>query len=778
MDLFNLAIKRGAVDEKTVLDKINKAKTISVPTNTKATGPNLLQTIQKVKESMDTYLGDKKDNYELITTTMRLVSYFDHIIENGIYSVDTETTGLDPMQDRMVGFSVYTPGEKPAYVPVSHISYITKQKLEDQVPLNVVTEQFNRLIKANVKAIMFNSKFDIRVFRHSANVYMHVYYDGCIAARLLNENEPSNRLKDLYKKYILHGQEDAFTFGELFKGTTFDLIPPNIGYLYAARDAEVTWELFQFQIKYLTPDNPICIKQDLVDVSWVFWNIEMPAIEVLADIEDAGVMVDTKITAQLDAKYLPLIQSYSDAFDKKVLEYGITKHYDVSSSTQLAELFYDVLGLVSPDPEKPRGTGKEIISELNHPIVDAVKDYRSISTLVNTFVKKLPTMVDPNTGKIHCNYKQIGADTGRLACSDPNMQQIPNRGQGKEIRKMFCASPGCVLIGSDFSQQEPKLTAVVSKDVKMLESAMSGRDVYSAVAAIAFNTSYENCCEFFPEGTPIKHNEKHEWVMCSEAEAEKHADGHTDTNYAGKNRRAQAKSIVLGITYGRGITSIAEQLHTTKDEAQKIYDSVIATFVGLQDLKDKSEAMAREKGFVTTLWGRKRRLPGMQLPPYEISYTKEYSNATGQYNLPQNIKDYYMDRLNKCKGRKGVNEIISEARMNGIYIRSNSKLIARATRQCVNSRIQGSAADMTKLAMVKIANDPELKSLGFKMLIQVHDEIIGECPEANAEQASKRFAYVMSHAAEEKVPIPFSSDVVIEHHWNGGDVEEDPNFSL
>lgn len=753
------------------MDKIEKAKTItSMPKAVKSGQPGLLELIQKVSANMDQYLGDRKNKYELITDQYRLAEYFDHIIENGIYSVDTETTGLDPMVDKVVGYSIYTPGEKAAYIPVNHISYITKQPLENQIPIDIVKREFDRATAADVKVVMANAKFDIRMLRQSFGVYLHVYFDCILAARLLNENEPSNKLKDLYKKYILKGQEDAFTFAELFSGVTFDLVPPNIGYLYAARDAEVTFELYEFQLPYLTPDHPLCIKQELVDVSYVFWNIEMPTIEVLADIEDTGVALDLNVAEQLTNKYIPIIQSYEEAFNRKVKEFGIEKHFDVSSPQQLAELFYDILGLVSPDKDKPRGTGKDILKELHHPIVDAVKDYRSVSTLVNTFVKKLPTTRNPRTGKVHCNYNQTGADTGRLACNDPNMQQIPNRGQSKEIRKMFMASPGYVLIGSDFSQQEPKLTAVLSNDQKMLESARNGGDVYSSVAAVAFNTTYENCLEFFPEGTPIRHNDKHEWEICDKSVCEKLADGKTDTNYAGKNRRTQAKSIVLGITYGRGIASIAQQLGTTNEEAQKVYDTVIATFVGLQDLKDESDKMAKEKGYVTTIWGRKRRLPDMQLPPYSIKFSKNYSTATGIYEVPENLLRLYNDKLSKCKGKYDVKKVIAEAKLDNIDIKSNQTYIARATRQCVNSRVQGSAADMTKLAMCKIAHDEELKRLGFRMLIQVHDEIIGECPIENAEAASKRFAYVMSHAADEKISIPFSSDVVIEKHWNGGDL--------
>lgn len=225
----------------------------------------------------------------------------------------------------------------------------------------------------------------------------------------------------------------------------------------------------------------------------------------------------------------------------------------------------------------------------------------------------------------------------------------------------------------------------------------------------------------------------------------------------------------MGVAYGRGINSIAAQLNTTKEEAQKIYDNVMQTFSGLEKLKLESENMAKTKGFVTTIWGRKRRLPDMQLPDYNISYTKAYSDATGLTDVPETTSKYYLDLLSKCKWKSEKDAIKSQANLDGIHIRDNGAFKSRAQRQCVNSRIQGSAADMTKLAMCKIAKDPILKKLGFRMLIQVHDEIIGECPEENVKEASERFAYVMSHAAEDKIPIPFSSDVAIEHHWSLGD---------
>lgn len=219
------------------------------------------------------------------------------------------------------------------------------------------------------------------------------------------------------------------------------------------------------------------------------------------------------------------------------------------------------------------------------------------------------------------------------------------------------------------------------------------------------------------------------------------------------------------ICYGRGINSLAGQLKCSPEEAQKIYDEVLNIFTGLRQLKEDSEKMAREKGYVTTAWGRRRRLPDMQLPEYTISYTKERIARTGIEEVSPADLQYYGNALANIRSRKERDALLDGARAQGISIRNNNAFIARANRQTVNARIQGSAADMVKIAMVKLANDEELKKLGFRMLLQVHDELIGECPYENRHAAAERFGYVMSHAVEDKMDIPFSTDVSCVFHW-------------
>lgn len=309
------------------------------------------------------------------------------------------------------------------------------------------------------------------------------------------------------------------------------------------------------------------------------------------------------------------------------------------------------------------------------------------------------------------------------------------------------------------SQQEPKVMTQMCGDPKMIQAYQEGKDLYAEIASLSFNTTYENCLEFRPDGT---------------------------TNPDGKNRRSQAKSILLGVLYGRGVPSIAEQLGTSTKKAQAIKDSVFKGFPAIPQFEKDSLKMAEELGYVTTLWGRKRRLPDLQLPEYEFSWKDgappdddlldfeddlSFDKETGMpvpqdYEVPEELQQKYLRKLCQCWGKQ-KRQIFAQAANEGIIIKDNGAKIADAERQCVNARIQGSAADMSKLAMILVGNDKRLKELGFKLLIPVHDELIAECPEENVKECSERFASLMSEAAKSRLSIPIKCDVEITKQWYG-----------
>lgn len=301
------------------------------------------------------------------------------------------------------------------------------------------------------------------------------------------------------------------------------------------------------------------------------------------------------------------------------------------------------------------------------------------------------------------------------------------------------------------SQQEPKCLAALCRaqgDSQMYDTFMEGKDLYSEIASKAFHVPYEDCKEFRPDGT---------------------------TNKEGKARRTSSKSILLGVLYGRSSASVAEQLGCTVDEANNIKESVFKGFPAIKKFEDDSLNMARELGYVTTVCGRKRRLPDLQLPEFEFKWENglapyddplDFSGNDVEIPVPDELVTKYLNKLSRCKfGKK--QQIFQEANKEGVWIIDNTIKIGDATRQCVNARIQGSAADLTKLAMIKLFNNERLKELGFKILIPVHDEIIAECPEQNAKECATLLADTMSSAAEEILQMPIKCDVSVTKCWYG-----------
>ena len=298
------------------------------------------------------------------------------------------------------------------------------------------------------------------------------------------------------------------------------------------------------------------------------------------------------------------------------------------------------------------------------------------------------------------------------------------------------------------SQQEPKCLAALCKasgDNQMYNTFMQGKDLYSEIASKAFNKPYEECREFNADGT---------------------------TNKDGKSRRSQAKSILLGVLYGRGVPSIAEQLGTTTKKAQEIKDSVFRGFPAIKQFEEDSINMVKSCGYVTTVCGRKRRLPSMLKPDYEfkwidgVPHDEDVLDFDSELSteVPTGKQEFYRHKLAVCNFRD-KKKIFEQANDEGIWIIDNT--MDKDTTKVVNARIQGSAADLTKLAMIKLHNSERLKELGFRLLIPVHDELIAECPEENAKECSQLLADLMSEAAEDILKMPIKCDVAVTKCWYG-----------
>lgn len=759
--LFDLPASRnnkGA--DKIVVNKSTNKKSASVVVK----GGGLIEKISSINALVERKLGKYRDDYTYFMAKDEELfkDYIYNTIETGYVALDTETTGLDPISDKIVGMSLYSKGQKGLYIPIHHKSYVTGVEVEGQLDPRIIKEQLQRLVDSKVRFKYYNAKFDTRVVKNQLGIWLPCWYDAHLAAMLLNENEPHG-LKTLHSKYVLDGKEDEFAFGKFFEGITFDLIPIKTGYMYAARDAVDTDELVDWQLPYLTPDNPLCKEYGLEKVSNVFWNIEMPCVEVLADMEDTGVAFDFDLAEKLSEKYhkqlddnlaefyriLDMYSAEINAYRVKNPNNKLGDPINIGSSVQLGILIYDILKIEPPDPKNPRGTGEEILQKIDNPLCKAILDYRGTNKLLTTYIDKLPGCVKPQTGRVHCNYNQYGAATGRMSSDNPNLQNIPSKNH--DIRQMFVASPGNVMMSCDFSQQEPRVMTAMCQDAMMIEAYKNGKDLYASIASLAFNKPYEDCLEFRPDGT---------------------------VNKEGKDRRTQAKSILLGILYGRGINSVAQQLHTTKQKAQEIQDKVFKGFPAIKQFEDDTKYMAEKYGFVTTFWGRKRRLPEMQLPEFEFSWKKgfgdidplDFSATVTETEVPEEIKKKYISKLHRNPFKK--KPIYQEAAAEGIIITDNGGKIADATRQCVNSRIQGSAADMSKIAARIIYDNKRLKELGFKLLIPVHDEFIAECPKEHAKECAKLFSECMCAAAKD-IEIPISCDTEITERWYGEPINID-----
>lgn len=751
------------------LFKVNKksATKKQIDTGVKS-GVNIVERVAQIKALVNKNLGHLKDEYIIIRTEEELRRYIASCIINGIVAIDTETAGLDPISDKIVGICLYTPGQKAAYIPINHRSYVTQLRVANQLTEKQCGKYLQELVDNDVKEIYFNNQFDVR-FLKKCGLNMNPYWDTSIASRMLNENEESRALKPLHNKYCLGGKGDAFKFDDLFKGITFDLVPIEVGYIYAAHDAIITYEFYEFQLPYLTPDNPKCIAQGLEQVAKAFMEIEMPVSKVLCEMECTGIYYDLEHNQMLHDKYVKhrdeLIDKCYDLismYDSEIALYRVknansklSDPINLSSSTQLAILFYDIIKVGEVDKKSPRGTGADILAKMKNPIADMICKYKAVDKLLGTFIDKLPNEVQKD-GRIHCKFHSYGADTGRMSCSSPNLQQIPSKNH--DVRQSFKASDGCVLMSSDYSAQEPRalgaLCYLEQGDPQMRDAFIAGKDIYAEIASLSFHKPYEDCLEFRPDGT---------------------------TNPDGKKRRTQAKSVTLGVLYGRGEASIAEQLGCSIEEAKGIKQAVFNGFPCIKRFEEDSMRMAKELGYVTTIAGRKRRLPILQEPDYVFKWINGtapdddplgfdcFDNDT---EVSERLVRKYTAKLNKAWGRQ-KQEIILEAKSEGVNIIDNTMKKADATRQVVNSRIQGSAADLSKAALIALGNNKYLKSIGFRVLVPVHDEFIIECPKEHALECKQILADTMCKAAEELLKAPIKCDVEVTEKWYGEPITDE-----
>ena len=745
-------------DPKVETRKAMKSKTVST-----------FDKLQLIYEEVNRVLGGYTSNTKVITSKDELSQYIDEAIRNGIIAIDTETNNsLEPLTCLLMGACIYTPGQLSAYIPVHHTQPDTDILIENQLTERDIKEQFERL--SNTKILMHNGKFDYEVIKCTCNCVLNIYWDTEIAARILDENE----LAGLKKQYILHidSTQEKYDIEHLFQGIPYAYVKPEIFALYAATDAYITYRLYEWQKdQFNKPGN-----EKLFDL---FMNVEMPIVPVCAEMELYGIEIDKEYAKRLSNKYHKKVDEVNAKIDAELSKYSdkisawrLTKEANykernskpnktgeftykkskneqlenppqLNSPTQLAILLYDILGTPAQDKKSPRGTGEEILQKINLPICDLILEKRGLEKLIGTYIDKIPECVNSKDNRLHAHFNQLGAGTGRFSSSNPNLQNIPSH--VKEIRLMFRASDGDVFVGADFSQQEPRLLSAYSNDDTMIDAYKQNKDLYATIAAGVYKNDYWDNMEHRQDGTP---------------------------NPEGKKRRSNCKSLLLGIMYGRGAPSIAEQIHSTVEEAQQIINDFYKQFPKVKEWTEKTEKDAKVTGYVEDLWGRRRRLPDILLPKYTVKSTKTSTEfnpilyTLGKVNNSSAaLVESYKKKLSKVKSRNDYQKIQQEAERDGIYIVDNGAFISQAERQCVNARIQGGAASMTKVCMRKVFDDEELNRLGAKLVLQIHDEVIVECPKQNAEAVMSRLTYVMKTSVADKVQVPFKCDGYIVNCW-------------
>ena len=693
-------------------------------------GQTAYSIIEDARRIVDEKLGKYKDTSRCVVNVEDLKSFFDETPDGSYIAIDTETTGLDTYKDRLVGVCLCN-GIQAIYVPLGHISYITRQLLQysssndvgqiygNNIQMNPIEfkKLFCELLDTHVfKWIYHNAKFDLSVLRTFLDRKMpDPYWDTMLAAYLFNQTE-EHSLKYLYNKYIAVEDEGVNRFDTLFKGMTFDYVPIDVATIYGGKDAFMTMELFKYQYEKMNT-------KEYAGVLNVMNNIEMPLLPILEDMQRTGVNLNMAMLNEFRKKYdIKLEEAKNKVYDEikkaedKIIKYRaenpkskLDDPINLGSPSQLSILFYDILGYKLKS--KGRGTGVNELEELNTDLTKALLDYRKAEKLIDAFLVALPKRISdsklgangkPGDGKIHTSLNQYGAATGRFSSSDPNLQQIPSRGEGKELRRLFGATKGYILMSSDFSQQEPRCLASLADDQKMIDAYIQGKDLYAMMASEIYKKPYEDCMEFYLDENGKK----------------------TDvTNPEGKKRRSSVKSILLGIMYGRGVASVAEQIHSTKEDAQRIIDDFYVSYPTIKEFTEEVQDNAKRDGYTTTAWGRRRYLDKIQLPPYTYKYNENrridfnplFSSPDSMgKDVPESVKEDFNEKFEAMKTKSNFydkqRKLIEKAKTEyGIDITSNQGDIAEALRQCLNGVIQGSSADMSKRAMILLGQNEELK---------------------------------------------------------------------
>lgn len=561
------------------------------------------------------------------------------------FALDVETTALNPLDAELVGIAISVESAEAFYIPVGHLDI----SAANQLGLDDVLGVLKPLLEdPTLEMYAHNGAYEVRVFKKYGITLHALKVDTMLAAFLIDPNRRRYGLDALANEYL---GKTALLFQEV-AGTgknqvTFDHVPLDVATRYACEDADFTWQLAELFAPQLEEQELDRLLRDM----------EVPLSKVLADMEDTGVSVDVEFLRGLSKEFGEKI----DGLREEIYE-AAGQEFLVSSPKQLRTILFEELGLpVIKRTKTGPSTDQDVLEALasEHALPALILQYRHYAKLRSTYVDALPVLVHPRTQRVHTSFNQAVASTGRLSSSEPNLQNIPVRTEdGRRIRAAFVPRPGWVLLGGDYSQIELRILAHMSEDSVLIDAFKRGEDIHRRTAAEVFEV---DAAEVTPE------------------------------------QRDAAKAINFGLLYGMGARRLADELHVSTAKAQGYIEQYFARIQGVKPFLDQQIQGAREKGFATTLAGRRRPIP----------------------------------------------EIVSE----------NKRLAAMGERLAMNTPIQGSAADLIKLAMIRIHT--RLRDEGFqaKMLIQVHDELLFETPQEELERLKAMAREEMEGVWELRVPL-------------------------
>ena len=550
-------------------------------------------------------------DYKLIENEEEMRKLCDYFRTKEFLSLDTETTSTNPIDAELVGLSFAVKEFEAFYVPIP-------AKREEALQIvNIFKEVYEdpRILK-----IGQNLKYDLEVLVNYGIELKGKMWDTMIAHYLIQPELHHNMdyMAEIYLNYqTIHIDELIGPKGKNQKSMR-DL-PPSQVYEYAAEDADVTLRLKN----KLEPELKKFECEDL------FYNIEMPLMPVLAEMEMNGVCLDTESLKETSK----VLTDRMNELEERIYELA-GGQFNIASPKQVGEILFDKLKIVEKAKKTKTGqyvTSEEVLQQLRnkHEIVADILEHRGLKKLIGTYIDALPKLINPRTGHIHTSFNQTITATGRLSSSDPNLQNIPIRGEdGKEIRKAFIPEPGCLFFSADYSQIELRVMAHLSKDSHMIEVFKEGKDLHAATAANIYKKDIADVT---------------------------------------RDERTKSKRANFGIIYGITVFGLAERLDIPRDEAKMLIDGYFATFPQVHDYMEKSKEIARQKGYVTTLFGRRRYLPDINS--------------------------------------------------------HNSTVRGFAERNAINAPIQGTAADIIKVAMIRIHQRFKQEGIRSKMILQVHDEL-------------------------------------------------------